>query len=91
MIDRIGRKTTDGPASELESEMSPGMLLSTGYIAGGSIAGVLLSFLAFKESWPGKLAIGENVPHQTITAIVTFVLLAIFLIAVGREWLLKKK
>jgi putative OPT family oligopeptide transporter len=91
VVDRIGRAKSDKPASELESEMSPGMLLSTGYIAGGSIAGVLLSFLAFKETLPGKLAIGENVPHQTITAVVTFVLLAVFLVAVGREWLLKKK
>ena len=91
IVDRIGRKKSEGPASELESEMSPGMLLSTGYIAGGSIAGVLLSFFAFSDTLPGKLAIGENVPYQTITAVVTFLLLAVFLVSVGREWLLKKK
>ena len=32
--------------------MSPGMLLSTGYIAGGSIAGVLVSFLSFSDTLP---------------------------------------
>ena len=89
-VDRLGKKK-DGPSSELESEMSPGMLLSTGYIAGGSIAGVLISFLAFSDTLPGMLAIGKNLPHQTITAAVTFVLLAVFLVLVGRGWLLKTK
>ncbi len=32
-----------------DSETSPGVLLSSGYIAGGSIAGVLIAFLTF---WP---------------------------------------
>ena len=51
-----------GPASELESEMSPGVLLSTGYIAGGTIAGVLIAFLNFSDTirqhaWPsGNIA-----------------------------------
>jgi uncharacterized oligopeptide transporter (OPT) family protein len=35
VVERFGRKQPVGPASELESEMSPGVLLSTGYIAGG--------------------------------------------------------
>ena len=42
--------------------MSPGMLLSTGYIAGGTIAGVLISFLAFSDTLPDRLAIGKNLP-----------------------------
>jgi putative OPT family oligopeptide transporter len=91
IVEKWGKKKNDGPASELESEMSPGMLLSTGYIAGGSIAGVLISFLAFSDTLPDALAIGKNVPYQTITAIVTFALLAAFLVLVGRGWLLKAK
>jgi putative OPT family oligopeptide transporter len=91
IVDRVGRKQANGPASELESEMSPGMLLSTGYIAGGSIAGVLISFLAFSNALPGMLAIGKDLPCQTITASVAFLLLAIFLVLVGRGWLLKSK
>ena len=49
LVDRVGRKKSAQPVSDLEAEMSPGMLFSTGYIAGGSIAGVLISFLAFSD------------------------------------------
>ncbi len=91
IVDRIGRKKSDRAASELESEMSPGMLLSTGYIAGGSIAGVVISFLAFSDTIPTALAIGTNLPCQTITAAAVFSLLAVFLVSVGRGWLLKTR
>jgi putative OPT family oligopeptide transporter len=43
-------------ASETESEMSPGSLLSTGYIAGASIAGVLYAFVAASPSVSESLA-----------------------------------
>jgi putative OPT family oligopeptide transporter len=89
IVDRLGRKNSDRQASELESEMNPGMLLSTGYIAGGSIAGVLVSFCSFSDTLPDTLAIGKDVPYQNTTALVTFVLLAVFLVFVGRGWLLK--
>jgi hypothetical protein len=39
------------PAKPEESESSPGVLLSSGYIAGGSLIGVLAAFLNFKEDW----------------------------------------
>lgn len=91
IVDQLGPKKSEQPVSDLESEMSPGMLFSTGYIAGGSIAGVLTSFLSFSDAIPNALAIGKDVPYQTITALVTFLLLAAFLILVGRGWLLKTK
>ena len=91
VVEHVGRKKSDLPASEAESEMSPGMLFSTGYIAGGSIAGVLISFLSFSDTIPKALAIGEDLPCQTITAATTFLLLAVFLTLVGRGWLLKKR
>ena len=34
------------PPRELESEMSPGVLFSTGYIAGGTMGGLLIAFLS---------------------------------------------
>jgi putative OPT family oligopeptide transporter len=47
-------------AAEIEairkSETSPGVLLAAGYIAGGSLAGVLLAFTNFSETLPGLLA-----------------------------------
>jgi putative OPT family oligopeptide transporter len=91
VVERVGKKTDHSPASELESEMSPGVLLSTGYIAGGSIAGVLIAFLAFSDTLPDMLAIGRGAPHQMATALVTFLLLAVVLALVGRGWLLKKR
>ena len=75
--------------------MSPGALFSTGYIAGGTMGGLLIAFLVLADRLiPGltdRLAIGENVPHQTATAIVTFLALAVMLFLVGRGWLLKTK
>jgi hypothetical protein len=79
-------------ASELESEMSPGVLLSTGYIAGGTIAGVLIAFSNFSDKLTSAMAaLGQGVPHQTATALITFVLLAVFLGFVGRGWLLEER
>src|SRR5207237_142495 len=52
VVDKWKAKTTGAPLSETESEMSPGVLLSTGYIAGGAIAGVIIAFLSFNERIP---------------------------------------
>jgi hypothetical protein len=43
------------PVAESEADMSPGVLLSTGYIAGGAIAGVLIAFLSFSDTIPSIL------------------------------------
>jgi hypothetical protein len=39
--------------------MSPGVLLSTGYIAGGAIAGVLVAFLSFSDEIPKWLGLWQ--------------------------------
>jgi hypothetical protein len=46
IVERVGKARGAGPSSESEAEMSAGSLLSTGYIAGASIAGVLIAFVA---------------------------------------------
>lgn len=43
-----------------KSETSPGVLLASGYIAGGSLAGVLMAFLAFSDDIPKDLTYWEN-------------------------------
>jgi uncharacterized oligopeptide transporter (OPT) family protein len=92
IVERLGQKKAGSPSSDLESEMSPGVLLSTGYIAGGTIAGVLIAFFNFSDEITNAMAsVGEHVPYQTSTALVTFLLLAIFLTLVGRGWLLKSR
>jgi putative OPT family oligopeptide transporter len=48
--------------SAIESEGSPGVLLSSGYIAGGSIGGVLIAFLSFAPAALSALAIGSKLP-----------------------------
>ncbi len=50
--------------SESESDMSPGVLLSTGYIAGGAIAGVVVAFLSFSDVIPKRLAVWQHREHQ---------------------------
>jgi hypothetical protein len=46
LVDWAAKVRGRSAASETESEMSPGTLLSTGYIAGASIAGVICAFVA---------------------------------------------
>ncbi len=55
VADRWGH-TAGQVKSETDADMSPGVLLSTGYIAGGSIAGMLAAFLLFSGSIPQMLA-----------------------------------
>jgi putative OPT family oligopeptide transporter len=47
VVEKLTRRKGAGEASELESEMSSGVLFSTGYIAGGTLAGVIIAFLSF--------------------------------------------
>jgi hypothetical protein len=54
LCDRFARRTA------AEAEMSPGVLLSSGYIAGGTICGIIVAFIALKEDWAKKLAIGPG-------------------------------
>ncbi len=58
VVDRVR-----GSASEAEAEFSPGVLLSSGYIAGGAIAGVLTALLAFPANGAWLRAI--NLPALT--------------------------
>ena len=53
---RARRAAGDREISESESDMSPGVLLSTGYIAGGAIAGVVVAFLSFGDTIPKLMA-----------------------------------
>ena len=89
VVDRLGRRPP-GAQAELASEMSPGVLLSTGYIAGGAIAGVLIAFLYFSDEIPELLgAVGDrlgtaqtNAPALTAFAVLVLVLL---LVGLGRS------
>ena len=86
LVDKIKR------TSDSDSETSPGVLLSSGYIAGGSIAGVLIAFFAFAPDRFNKwIAVGSNPSFfetpldQTNwpTSLVAFGLLVIILVMTG--------
>jgi uncharacterized oligopeptide transporter (OPT) family protein len=78
------------PKSE-ESESSPGVLLCSGYIAGGSLVGVVAAFLNFKEDWLKRLNLapaldrifGEGTSTARWTTMTAFGLMLVLLLFVG--------
>ena len=79
-----------------ESEMSPGVLLSSGLIAGGTIAGVVAALLGLNERMAkamvntGPAWLRAHADSDGF-AMLPFALLAVFLILVGGERLLRSK
>src|SRR5206468_4084702 len=55
--DRVRGKSS----SDTETETSPGVLLSSGYIAGGTLCGLILAFFAFlPDSFNKALDLGQH-------------------------------
>jgi hypothetical protein len=81
-----------------ETDKSPGVLLASGYIAGGAIAGIIIAFIAGALAGLDKSitdwAAAHNPfftgPHSDLLALLPFLLLTTFLYLVGREHLLAK-
>ena len=79
-----------------ESDKSPGVLLASGYIAGGAIAGIIIAFLAGGLERIDKLltawALARNPfyagPRADLLALIPFALLTGLLYLVAREKLL---
>jgi putative OPT family oligopeptide transporter len=79
-----------------ESDKSPGVLLASGYIAGGAIAGIVIAFLAGAldrvdtalTNWSTAHNPFFHGPHADALSMIPFVLLAFFLYLVAREKLL---
>jgi putative OPT family oligopeptide transporter len=83
-----------------EGDKSPGVLMASGYIAGGAIAGILIAFMAgvpFMASFNDKLdklAAGNpfaSSAHADILSCIPFVILVGLLYLVGREIILAPK
>ena len=86
-------------ASEAETETSPGVLLSSGYIAGGTLCGLLYGFLVMAASvgflglptdLRDQLNFGEHfakgweeMPGAKLLAVAGFAALAVILFMVG--------
>jgi putative OPT family oligopeptide transporter len=84
-----------------EGDKSPGVLMASGYIAGGAIAGILIAFLAGVPFFDGFNARNDDWanhhnpfyagPNENLLSCLPFVLLIALLYLVGREVLLKPK
>lgn len=76
-----------------EGDKSPGVLLASGYIAGGAIAGIIIAFLAGVLSdfdaavtaWSTANNPFFSGPYADLLALLPFAGLAVFLYLVGRE------
>jgi hypothetical protein len=87
-----------------EADKSPGVLMASGYIAGGAIAGIFYALMqGFNEKVPwvtrlnGKIDKAAEVnrfvngPHADLLSCIPFVILIALLYLVGREMLLAPK
>jgi putative OPT family oligopeptide transporter len=88
LTDRLTGKS----ASESESETSSGVLLSSGYIAGGTLCGLIITFFNFLPDWFndaldfGKKYLGDAYLESSkskIIAVIMFTILSVILIWVG--------
>jgi hypothetical protein len=76
-----------------EADKSPGVLLASGYIAGGAIAGIVIAFLAgvkWMEPLDRALAAWATAhnplfagPRSDVLSLAPFLLLAAYLLVVG--------
>lgn len=79
------------PPKADESESSPGVLLCSGYIAGGSLVGVLAAFLNFRDEWVQYLNLapavdrvfGEGSSTSRWTTMSAFGMMLTLLLVVG--------
>lgn len=83
-----------------EGDKSPGVLMASGYIAGGAIAGIIIAFLAGVPAMAGFNksieSFGETNPLRTgpssdLLSLIPFILLMLILYLTGREKLLAVK
>jgi uncharacterized oligopeptide transporter (OPT) family protein len=82
-----------------EADRSPGVLMASGYIAGGAIAGIIIAFMAgvFGHVDAGLTAWAERSnpfvggPYADLLSLIPFAVLTTLLLLVGRErWLAGK-
>lgn len=84
-------RMTGKSASESESETSPGVLLSSGYIAGGTLCGLIIAFFAFLPEWFNQaLDIGRHFGAKynegdwpKVVSLITFGILGLVLLVIG--------
>jgi len=93
MVRWLADKFRGEAVSETESETSSGVLLGSGYIAGGTLVGLIVAFFVFlPKSFNEMLDVGRNLGkiytsedsgYPKIVALAAFVALALILFVVG--------
>ena len=85
VTDKInGRRGIKMTAEEAES--GPGVLFSSGLIAGGSIAGIALALFSIQSHWGEAIAIGDRFPsisQSNSFAVIVFSAMCVVLLKVG--------
>jgi hypothetical protein len=79
-----------------ESDRSPGVLMASGYIAGGAIAGIVVAFMAGvlerTDASLSRWAAANNPmfagPYADLLSMLPFAAITLLLLAVGRGWVL---
>ncbi len=79
-----------------ETDKSPGVLMASGYIAGGAIAGIIIAFLAGVltdtnvkiEHWANTSNSFFSGPNANLLSLLPFVVLIVLLYLTGREKIL---
>jgi len=92
---RRGQRLTEEQLTA-EGDRSPGVLLASGYIAGGAIAGIVIAFMAgVLSDFTGRItrwAAANNPffegPNANLLSLIPFAALAVLLLLVSREVLL---
>jgi putative OPT family oligopeptide transporter len=89
IADRWTKKT------EAEADMSPGVLFSSGYIAGGAIAGIVVALVTMSPKISRVVDMSERfsgLANNDLTSVAAFGVLTVLLLLVGGEkWLAEKK
>jgi len=105
LVDKwIARKHADSDLTHdeliAEGDKSPGVLMASGYIAGGAIAGIIIAFLAGVPMMAGFNAriasFGESNPFHNgsgadLLSLIPFAILVVLLYLTGREKFLAPK
>ncbi len=93
---KLAHKNLSEDALNAEGDRSPGVLLSSGYIAGGAIAGIIIAFMAGVlsevnrkiEDWATANNPFFHGPYADLLSLIPFAVLVILLYLTGREFIL---